>query len=188
MGKTNISVSAFYNKTGNPYMQNAEYVPFSYKFTGQTALENSPIPSANRRYQVDQESGIVSVVDRTGIIPTYPLDYKERTRFKGNYYYENGTPIHRVGLEWVMIGKIKPLNSSIRVDGNLYHYKNSEDRMLPGTSGNRMSDGNHYRNRDSTGWDICSNLSSPKECNTSLTLVTHPERTSWYRAGRMFAL
>ena len=49
VGKTNISVSAFYNKTGNPYMQNAEYVPFSYKFTGQTALENSPIPSVNRR-------------------------------------------------------------------------------------------------------------------------------------------
>ncbi|MGI6521369.1 MAG: TonB-dependent receptor [Fermentimonas sp.] len=175
VGKTNISVSAFYNKTGNPYMQNAEYVPFSYKFTGQTALENSPIPSVNRRYRVDQESGIVSVVDKTGTIPTYQLDYKERTRFKGNYYYENGTPIHRVGLEWVIdFGKVKSLNSSVRVDGNLYHYKDAEDRMLPGTSGNRMSDGNHFKYLGFyPGGTSVSNASLSKECNTNLTLVTH---------------
>ncbi len=172
-GNTKISLSAFYNKTQNPYKKNTIYTPFSYKFTGQSALENSPVPSKDRIYSVDQTTGIVTVADKTGMHTAYELAYTERDRFRGTGMTENGTPVKRMGLEWIVdFGKIKSLNTALRVDGVYYYYKSTDERMIASTSSLLTADGNHYKYIGFyKGGPGIANGSISKECRTNVTLT-----------------
>ena len=171
-----VSLSFFRHQTVDPYRYIAGYTPFAYKFTGQAALEQSAIPSVNRQYRIDRETGIVTVTDKTGVQPPEVLAYNERRTFKTNETFANGSPFVRQGVEWVVdFGKIPLLQTSVRLDGNYYHYRSTDETITPSSpTSQNMADGNPYKY---VGWYVgaaaASNGYETKTANVNLTLTTH---------------
>lgn len=175
LGNTKVSLSAFYNRTQNPYTRVSVYTPFSFKFTGQSALEHHPVLPENREYLVNRTTGIVTVKDKTGGHPDTELPYRERRDFKGNHMPLNGTPVERMGLEWTMdFGKIKALNTSFRFDGNYYHYKGTDEGMEASTSSLMTAGGEYFPYVGYyAGGAVSSNGKVKNSCNANLTVITH---------------
>lgn len=148
IGQVNISLLAYNNKTFDPYSEATLYTPYSYKFTDQRALDNSSIPDANRSYMIDQATGIVTVSDLTGNLPSEQLAYKEKNTFKSNTYYYNSDSFSKRGLEWVInFGRIPSIHTSFQIDGAYNHYKGIETALtanVPSLTQN-MADGNPYK-------------------------------------------
>jgi outer membrane cobalamin receptor len=171
-----ISLSFFRHQTIDPYIQIDEYTPFAYKMTGQSALEGSAIASVNRIYSIDRETGIVTVTDRTGTHAPEVLAYSERRTFKSSYTYANGTPFVRRGVEWVVdFGKIPFLQTSVRFDGNYYHYRSTEETVMPWSPTSQiMQDGNPYKYVGYyVGGSASRNGYETKNVNANLWLTTH---------------
>jgi hypothetical protein len=171
-----VSLSFFHHQTVNPYRFVNLYVPFTYKFTGQAALEQSAIPSVNRIYAIDRTTGIVTVTDRTGTHAPEVLAYTEREDFKRAEMITNGTPFIRRGLEWVVdFGKIPLLQTAVRLDGKYYHYRSVDETIMPHVpSSQYMADGKPYKY---VGYYVgeagISNGKEKKQLNTNVTLTTH---------------
>ena len=191
IGGTQINLSAFYHKTFNPYMAVAAYKPYTYKYTSQTALEGFAIPSANRQYHIDQQTGVVTVSDLTGANGPIQLPYTERQGYLSNRKYENGSPTQRFGIEWMVdFAPIKALRTSLRLDGNYYYYKGLDQVLfaaMPSASGTLNAQGKpytligHYRGSNNTSTSSTSspsvgNGSLSKEANLNITLTTHIPR------------
>ena len=140
-----LSLGAFWTKTYRPYLNTAVYLPFSYYFTSQTALENDfPIASTDRVYHIDRTTGIVTVSDRTGQVEPQVLAGVTRNTFNTSTTYTNGSPISRSGLDWVIdFRQIEPLHTSVRLDGSYYHYHGVEHTLIASqpTGAQWMSDG-----------------------------------------------
>lgn len=172
-----ISVTAYYNKTQNPYSREVFYTPFTYKMTDQRGLEAITIPSANRQYIVDQMTGIVTVADKTGNIPYQIVDYRERTRARSDYYYGNASPLHRAGLEWIVdFERIEALKTSFRLDGKYYYYKGVDKRVQQSTSSSAqlMPNGEYYKYIGFyNGGTSIANGRVSKQSQTNLTIITH---------------
>lgn len=172
-----ISVTAYYNKTQNPYSREVFYSPFTYKMTDQRGLEAITIPSANRQYIVDQMTGIVTVADKTGNIPYQIVDYRERTRARSDYYYGNASPLHRAGLEWIVdFERIEALKTSFRLDGKYYYYKGVDKRVQQSTSSSAqlMPNGEYYKYIGFyNGGTFIANGRVSKQSQTNLTIITH---------------
>ena len=109
-GGTRISVSAFRNRTIHPYMSRTHYTPYTYKLTTQADIEaGCTIPSPNRQYTIDRQTGIVTVKDRTGALPDQVLGYRERNAFAGQTEYTNGSAVERRGIDVVVdFAQIRP--------------------------------------------------------------------------------
>ena len=193
IGHTRVNLSAFYHKTFNPYTAVVVYKPYTYKYTSQAALEHCPIPSANREYHIDQQTGIVTVNDITGANAPIQLPYKEREGYLSNRKYVNGSPTERFGIEWIVdFAPIKALRTSLRLDGNYYYYKGLDDLLfaaLPSEAGTLNAQGKpytyigHYRGSGTTSTDntaspSVSNGSLTHESNLNVTLTTHVPRQS----------
>ena len=121
-----ISVSAYLNRTINPYCLSTGYDVFTYNYTNTATLTTDcTIAPENRLFEVNQNTGIVTVHDKTGILSDQELPYTSKRSFNPNTYADNGTdPITRYGLEWVIdFKRIKALNTSIRLDGSFYSYR-----------------------------------------------------------------
>lgn len=178
---TKISLSAFYNKTMNPYMSVYEYTPYSYKQTTQEHLNACAIPSYNRIYEIDSSSGIVTVNDKTGMLPAQQLAYKTLNTFKGNVRYTNGSPVRRYGIDWVVdFARINSLNTTVRLDGRYYHYKGLDETICASvpSSASTMADGNPYKyvgyyKGTNSGAVSVSNGSLSKQLNMNMTITTH---------------
>jgi outer membrane cobalamin receptor len=171
-----ISVTLYRNKTVNPYRLSTEYSPFSYKFTGQAALETSAIPSAVRQYLIDRTTGIVTVRDKTGTLPDETLAYSEKHTFKAGDVFINGSPSVRRGIEWIAdFGKIKPLQTSVRMDGNYYRYRGLDENVTAYSPVSQiMADRNYYKYVGFyAGSHSSSNGEETKRLNVNLTLTTH---------------
>lgn len=172
-----ISVTAYYNRTQNPYSREVFYSPFTYKMTDQRGLEAITIPSANRQYSVDQKTGIVTVADKTGNIPNQIVDYRERTRARSDYYYGNASPLHRAGLEWIVdFERIEALKTSFRLDGKYYYYKGVDKRVQQSTSSSAqlMPNGEYYKYIGFyNGGTSIANGRVSKQSQTNLTIITH---------------
>lgn len=172
-----IFVVASQITTENPYHSLRNYRPFTYKFTDQSHLENSPIPIQNRSYQIDSQTGIVTVSDRTGTLPAHTLDYREYTRFISNSMPFNGSTPIRKRLQWIVdFPSIRSLRTRFRLDGNYYYYKGIEETPVADmpVSNTMMADGNPYKfigfYIGSSSW---SNGSVTKNVNLNLTSTTH---------------
>ena len=191
IGHTRVNLSAFYHKTFNPYTAVVVYKPYTYKYTSQAALEHCPIPSANREYHIDQQTGIVTVNDITGANAPIQLPYKEREGYLSNRKYVNGSPTERFGIEWIVdFAQIKALRTSLRLDGNYYYYKGLDDLLfaaLPSEAGTLNAQGKpytyigHSRGSGTTSTDNAaspsvSNGSLTREANLNVTLTTHVPR------------
>lgn len=176
-----ISVSAFYNKTMNPYMSVYEYTPYTYKQTTQEHLNGCIIPAENRSFLIDRVTGIVTVQDRTGGYPAQELSYNTRNTFKSNVRYTNGSPVKRSGIDWVVdFAQIKSLRTSIRIDGKYYRYKGLDETLCASmpSSASSMADGNPYKyvgyyKGTTSGSVSVSNGSLSKQVNMNLTVTTH---------------
>lgn len=170
-----FSLVAYSNKTRNTYVIRDRYDPYSYKFTSQKELEGINIPSADRIYSIDRETGIVTVSDRTGAHSDVSLAYQTRNSFMKETYADNGAPVIRRGLEWVVdFGQIKALRTSVRIDGTYYYYKTIDENIVPYWPGGVMTDGQPYQyvgyfvgGRDAANGRIA------KDVSANLTLTTH---------------
>ena len=177
IGQVDISLLAYNSKTINPYAEATLYTPYSYKFTDQTALENNLIPKANRSYAIDKTTGIVTVSDLTGNLPSQQLAYKERNTFKTNSYYYNESDFSKRGLEWVInFGKIPSIHTSFQIDGAYNYYKALKTKLIaysPSLSQN-MADGNPYKYIGLyEGTEEVANGSLSKKITNNLSISTH---------------
>jgi hypothetical protein len=177
IGGTRISLSAYNNKTFNPYINRTIYTPYSYRLTTQADIEaGCTIPSANRQYIVDKNSGIVTVRDITGKQADQALGYRQQNTFAAQTEYANGSPIVRRGIDWIVdFAQIRPLRTSIRIDGNFYHYKGLNQTIVSSTGWASASmDGTPYKYIGHyAGSSTASNGSISQQLNANLTLVTH---------------
>ena len=171
----NVSLSFFHNMMRRPYTTTKEYQVFDRIFTDQRALEGCAIPSADRAYHIDQQTGIVTVADKRGILPSQVLDHKVINDFKASSYYRNGSSSSRMGFEWVLdFNKIRTINTSFRVDGKFYRYKGVDECIVPDRPGSTMADGQPYKY---IGYYVggASNYNGfiTRRMNLNLTAVTH---------------
>lgn len=176
IASTRISISAFRNKTHNPYTSRNIYTPFSYKLTTQANIENDcTIPSENRIYVVDKQTGVVVVKDRTGAIANQKLGYKQLNTFVSQSEYTNGTAVERRGIDYIIdFAQIKSIRTQIRIDGNFYWYKGLNDQLMASVPSAMMSNGEHYRYIGYyAGGASISNGALSKQANTNLTIITH---------------
>ena len=182
-----ITLGAFLAKTHRPYLSTSVYAPFTYNFTSQVALEHDfPIAPADRIYQIDRQTGVVTVADRTGQVPVQVLDYVSRNTFNTNNTYVNGSPISRSGLDWVVdFNQIESLRTSFRLDGSYYHYHGVEHTLIASqpTGAQWMSDGvtpyqyvGYYQGTalgSGVAIPTVPNGSKSDVVNSNLTIVTH---------------
>lgn len=176
-GGTRISVSAFRNRTIHPYMSRTHYTPYTYKLTTQADIEaGCTIPSPNRQYTIDRQTGIVTVKDRTGALPDQVLGYRERNAFAGQTEYTNGSAVERRGIDVVVdFAQIRPLRTRIRFDGSYYWYKGLNETLVASTGQASASmDGTPYKYIGYyAGSSTASNGSLSSQVDANFTIVTH---------------
>ena len=174
---TEISVLFFKNTLNNNYTKTYTYHPFSHSYTSPASLWELPIPSENRIYSTDKETGIITVSDKTGKLPSQQLDYVTYNKFSAKMQYTNATPIERYGFEWIMdIPELKAIRTKFRLDGNYYHYKGLNEQLIQGSLGSirKGSDGSPYKyiGHYIGGMNV-SNGEINNEINLNATLTTH---------------
>ena len=172
---TKISVSAYRKKTINPYIYENIYTPYSYNRTETTALESSMIPVDERRFTIDETTGIVTVHDASGQQASYALEYEERNEFLSRKRYTNGSSVTRMGIDWMIdFAKVKGLSTSFRLDGNYYYYKGVEEHVSVSRPSLRMANGQPYKYVGHyVGSEYANNGSLSKRFNTNFTIKTH---------------
>ncbi len=181
---THISLSAFHHRTHNPYMSTHVFTPFAYQYTPPASLDGISIPLEERRYAIDRQTGIVTVGNADGS-QQVALASNTRQTYLTNTKYVNASPVDRYGLEWIIdFRQIEPLRTSIRLDGNYYYYKATDDVLfadIPQMNAT-MSNGQpyqyvgYYRGSNNTGGlatASVSNGSLSKKLNLNTTITTH---------------
>ena len=186
---THINLSAFHHRTHNPYMATTLFTPFSYQYTPISVL-----PDGAQSYAIDRYTGAVTVGMADGSQVVIDKDYqaadgsKQLTRrtYQSNTRYVNGTPIDRYGVEWMIdFTPIKPLNTTIRFDGNFYYYKGLNDQLfadmpastvtMTGTNNEPYRYVGWYRGTNGTASATASvsNGTLSKVVNLNTTITTH---------------
>ncbi len=174
--KISVSVAYFHTRGLNKYSMQHEYMPFTYYLTTPKQLAGVKIPYENRSYTISN-SGTVVVHDKTGILPDEILEKKEKPSFKTASYTDNGSPVYRHGLEWVVdFGKIKALHTSLRLDGKYYFYKHLNTKVIPSSFMNlyMMNDGKPYKYIGYYyGDDRMANGKKTQHFTANATFITH---------------
>ncbi|MNK00631.1 TonB-dependent Receptor Plug Domain protein [compost metagenome] len=178
IGGNRLFISVSRDKTDNPYISTTNYDPFFYKFTTQADLQASTtIPSANRIYTVDRQTGIVTVTDKTGMQPAETVSYTETYDFLPNSITSNGSLVTRNRVNWIVDFKqIKQLKTTLRVDGNYYYYKGLEETISAyrPSSNVAMANGQPYKYIGFfIGGNDISNGEIRKSMDMNLTITTH---------------
>ena len=178
IGGNRVFLTAAQDKTTNPYIAINNYEPYYYKFTTQAHLESSTtIPSANRIYTINKQTGVVTVTDRTGVKPAETVSYTETYNFLPNGITTNGSPVVRNRITWTADFKqIKALRTAIRVDGNYYYYKGLEETISASRSTSEvpMADGQPYKYIGFfIGGARSANGEISKSMDMNLTITTH---------------
>ena len=174
-----MQLSFYHNTMRRPYSSAGRmYLPFEYKLTTQAALESCAIPSADRRYEIDRTTGVVTIHDKTGARPSEQLVYTVINDWKTRSYSINSSPSKRIGLEWIFdFDRIKPLNTTIRVDGKYYYYRSVKEEIVPSSSSLTSADGQPYKYVGYyVGGSTSANGMETRNLNTNLTITTHIPR------------
>ena len=189
VGGTRISLSAFHHHTRRPYMSTTVYTPFAYKYTPPKSLNGLAIASADREYHIDEQTGIVTVSDKTGVQTTEMLAYNERRTFQSRTLYDNGSPVDRYGLEWIVdFQQIRALRTSLRLDGKYYYYKGVDETLVADVpfANLTMADGQPYQYIGYyVGGATTGNGSLSRQLNLNGTLTTHIPRLRLIMALRL---
>ncbi len=186
---SHVSLSAFHHKTHDSYMAEKNYTPFSYRYTAPSAAQQSGIPVADRVFTIDHETGTVYVYSVDGgLAQGLPLQYTDKHTYVVNQHYTNATPLSRYGLEWIVdFAQIKALRTQLRIDGNYYRYKSTDDTFfadVPLGISNVTSSGQpfqyigYYRGTSvttagSSASASVSNGTLSKQLNLNATVTTH---------------
>lgn len=172
-----ISLAAYYNRTLNSYRLDNTYEPFHYNYTGTGSVQGLVIPSRNRLYSIDPATGIVTVSDKTGVLPSQTIAAEERSQLVARTYANNAHyPITRYGVEWVIdFPRIRAIGTSIRIDGNYYHYKTLDTDMVAYSPVSTMgSNGLPFRYIGYyIGGNSVANGSISRTLNNNITITTH---------------
>ena len=178
LGGTHISLAGYYTKTIGAYSEIALYNRFSYYYTGPNAVQGNEIPVENRTFTIDK-NGVVTVHDKTNTLPSSTLDGFTRHHFIPTYTEDNDdNPVTRAGVEWVIdFPRIKPINTTIRFDGNFYSQRSVYADMLPYYLNNRQSADGSGDLLKYIGWyyggHVTSNGSESRSVKGNLTFTTH---------------
>lgn len=172
-----ISLAAYYNRTLNSYRLDNNYEPFHYNYTGTGSVQGLVIPSQNRLYSIDSATGIVTVSDKTGVLPSQTIAAEERSQLVARTYANNAHyPITRYGVEWVIdFPRIRAIGTSIRIDGNYYHYKTLDTDMVAYSPVSTMgANGLPFRYIGYyIGGNSVANGSISRTLNNNITITTH---------------
>ena len=182
-----VYLSAFRNKTYNPYILTSEYTPYSYNFTPTTngSLEILPIPISDQLYSIDHTTGLVTVSDKNGVYSDQILPYETRNEYRTNKKYINGSTVERKGIDWIIdFAQIQALRTSFRLDGNFYYYKGIEESLIAWRPQSSSSDKpypyiGYYAGSSSSSTTASAsgsgvaNGSLSKQINANLTITTH---------------
>ena len=197
---THVSISAFHHKTCGAYMAAKEYTPFAYRYTQQSAAQQSGIAASDRTFTIDRTTGTVTVHDATGTVTPKQLPYTDKQTYVVNQHYVNATPLSRYGLEWIVdFAKIQPLRTQLRIDGNYYRYKSLDDTFfadVPLGVNNVTATGQpyqyvgYYRGTSVTtaGTSATASVSNgalQKQLNLNATITTHIPRIRLIMALRV---
>ena len=171
-----VSLVAFYNKTIGAYQLMSDYERFAYAYTSTADVQGLLIPAGDRVYTLDPASGVVTVGDKTGKMSSVNAPYTTRNQFISSTYEDNqDNPLERYGLEWVVEFKeIRPIHTSIRVDGNFYSYRGLYSDMeaycpttIAGSDGKPFKYIGYYY-----GGDQMSNGRETRSIHNNVTLIT----------------
>lgn len=169
VGKARLSVSAFWSRTYNPYQTLNVYTPFAYNQTSQSALEGCGIAVADRIYDVNPNTGVVSVTSATDG-HTVTLPYSTRRTYTANRQYVNGSPVTRYGLEWVaempIISNRHTLGLSLRIDGKYYHYRGIDNTLIAGSPNGIGDQAESSDVQPLIGYYVGSNVTSASTAST----------------------
>jgi len=174
---TRISIAGFCNKTYDAYNLANGYDRFAYNYTSPSSVQGIAISAENRQFTIDRKTGVVTVSDRTGVLPSQILSSTYRKQFTPSYMEENcETPITRSGIEWVIdFTRINPINTTIRLDGTYYSYSSLYTNMsaycpcsVSGYDGTPFKYVAYYY-----GGDGISNGSKSRNLNTNITVTTN---------------
>lgn len=129
-----LMISAYRNKTKAPYMDQVRYEPFDYRYTSVAEAEKCAIDLKNRRYSINPETGVVTVEDMSGALAPVELKGEMRRKFLARNSFGNGSPVVRKGIDFVLdLPKFTVLNTSLRFDGKIYHYKSLDQTLIQWT-------------------------------------------------------
>ena len=178
VGDNRISLSAYYNRTLDAYRLDNGYDRFVYTYTPTSSIGTDfPIPAENRVFSVDRQTGQVTVSDITGTVASQVLESRQRRRLTRNTYADNSVnPITRYGLEWVVdFKRIRPINTTIRLDGSFYGYRTVDKNIVAYSPNNTTgSDGEYLQYIGYyVGGNDLSNGSETRQVSTNLTITTH---------------
>ena len=173
-----ISVAAFWNRSRDAYRLSAQYTADSYAYTPNEAQNGVAIPVDDRVFSIDPVSGVVTVSDKNGRLASQTLEHQTWREMALSYLPDNEqSAADRYGLEWVVdFAPIKPINTSIRLDGTwyAYHYLASNLVAYCPTSYRSAQDsqpygyvGYYYGN------NATSNGSESRALRMNLTVSTH---------------
>lgn len=169
VGKARLSLSAYWNRTYNPYQTLNVYSPFAYNQTSQSALEGCSIAAADRIYSVDPSTGVISVTSATNG-NTVNLPYSIRRTYTANRQYVNGSPVTRYGLEWVaempIINNHHTLGLSLRIDGKYYHYRGTDNTLIAGCPNGIGDQAEGSGTQPLIGYYVGSNVASASTTST----------------------
>jgi len=197
---TRIALSAFRHRTCRAYLSVRSYTPFAYQYTPQTAFSGTPIAADDRVFTIDHESGTVTLHDATGNVPSVELSSTRRQTWTTQQHYENATPLTRWGLEWMVdFARIRALSSQLRLDGNYYQYRGTDDVLFADVplgvsnitaSGQPYQYVGYYRGTNVTSAGATANASVAngalaRQLNLNATLTTHLPRLRMIIALRL---
>lgn len=169
VGKARLSLSAYWNRTYNPYQTLNVYSPFAYNQTSQSALEGCSIAAADRIYSVNPSTGVISVTSATNG-NTVNLPYSIRRTYTANRQYVNGSPVTRYGLEWVaempIINNHHTLGLSLRIDGKYYHYRGTDNTLIAGCPNGIGDQAENSGTQPLIGYYVGSNVASASTTST----------------------
>ena len=184
---TRIALSGFLHRTNRSYMSKNIFTPFEYRYT--PTANYGTIAAEDRRFSIDRQTGVVTMSDASGATAPTVLDGTNRKTYAlGTTFVNADSPISRYGLEWTVdFAQIKPLRTSIRLDGNLYCYKGIDEVLfadIPLGVNSYQSDGQlyqyvgYYRGSNVTGTGFSadatvSNGALSRQLNQNLTITTH---------------
>lgn len=118
---TSVSLVGYFNRTTHPYELGSSYDPFSYRKTEKPAA----LPS-NPLFKVDSQTGEVFMRDGDDAQAGWNLLESRLVRtFVKNTMQGNGSPVDRMGLEFVVeFPRINPIRTDLRLDGSYNYTKN----------------------------------------------------------------
>lgn len=174
---TKISLAGFFSRTYDSYVLRTDYDRITYNYTPVSSVQGDAVPVGDRIYSVNPSNGSITIADRTGVIPPHQAESIPRKQFTTRYFEDNeDNPITRYGLEWVIdFKRIKPLNTTIRLDGTWYRY----DYLCTDIVADSPYTTNGYDNEPYKyigyyyGDDANSNGTRSCTVKTNLTVTTH---------------